>query len=175
MDRLEQWLPDPAIRTQHRGAAEVDPDSLWRAALAVRLGETGRLGRLVRWRIPGTPADLTFGELFRRYPFTVLDEGERHLVAGLAGRIWTLARDYPRLDSPEDFRDWSERGTVRVAFEHAVVEEDGRAVLVTRARVQPHDALARMRLRALWTVMGHFERLVGAQGVRAALRRAENP
>ena len=175
MERLDRWLPDPVIRTHHRGAAEVDPDRLWAAAQDVRLGDTGPLGRLVRWRIPGTPADLTYDELFRRYPFTVLEEGERHLVAGLAGRIWTLARDYPRLDTPEDFRAWSKRGTVRVAFAHWVEEDDdGRAVLFTSARVKPTDPLAAMRLRALWAVVGHFERLVGAQGVRVALRHAEH-
>jgi len=152
----------------------VDPDDLWAAAQGVRLRDTGALGRLVRWRIPGTPADLTLAELFRRYPFTVLEEGERHLVAGLAGRIWTLTRDYPRLDGPDDFRDWDQRGTVRVAFAHWVeTDEEGRAVLQTQAHITPADAIAATRLRALWAVMGRFERLVGAQGVRVALRRAQ--
>lgn len=175
MERLDHWLPDPAIRTHHRGAAAVDPDRLWAAAQDVRLGDTGPLGRLVRWRIPGTPGDVTYAELFRRYPFTVLDEGERFLVAGLAGRIWTLARDYPRLETPEEFRGWSQRGTVRVAFAHWVEEAgDGCAVLFSSARVQPTDPFAAMRLRALWAVVGRFERLVGAQGVKVALRRAEH-
>ena len=174
MERLDQWLPDPAIRTHHRGVAEVDPDRLWEAAQAVRLEDTGALGRLVRWRIPGTPGDLTYFELFRRYPFTVLDEGEQHLVAGLAGRIWTLARDYPRLDSAEEFLDWSEGGTVRVAFEHAVRECDGGSELVSNVRVQPADRMAAMRLRTLWALVSRFERLIGAQGVRVAVRRAQS-
>ena len=175
MERLDHWLPDPAIRTHHRGAAAVDPDHLWAAAQGVRLRDTGPLGRLVRWRIPGTPPDVTYAELFRRYPFTVLEEGERYLVAGLAGSIWTLARDYPQLDTPEDFAAWSKRGTVRVAFAHWVDEgEDGHAVLATSAYVQPTDRFAAMRLRALWAVVGRFERLVGAQGVKVALRRAEH-
>ena len=52
----------------------------------------------MRWRIPGVPAGRTYDELFRTYPFVVLEEGERHLVSGLCGKIWTLARDYPQLD-----------------------------------------------------------------------------
>src|SRR3954468_18816728 len=96
-DRLDAWLGAPAVRTHHRRAAAADPDALWNAASGIRLCDTRTLGRLVRSRIPGLRADLTYGELFRAYPFTVLDEGERHLVAGLCGRIWTLARDYPRL------------------------------------------------------------------------------
>ena len=56
--------------------------------------------------------------MFRTDPFTVLEAGETWSVSGLCGRIWTLARDYPRLGGPEDFRDWDERGTVRVLFAH---------------------------------------------------------
>ena len=88
------------MTTHHQRTAASEPDDLWRTANGVRLTDTRTLGRLVRWRIPGLQANLTYGELFRDYPFTVLDEGERHLLAGLCGRIWTLARDYPRLDGP---------------------------------------------------------------------------
>ena len=41
---------------------------------AIRLADTRRLGRLVSWRIPGVHASQTYHELFRAYPFTVLDE-----------------------------------------------------------------------------------------------------
>ena len=74
------------------------------------------LGRVVRWRIPGLRRDLTFRELFREQPFTLLDEGDTHSVSGLGGRIWTVHRDYPQLDGPQDFRDYHDPGTVRVLF-----------------------------------------------------------
>ena len=90
------------------------------AAVDLRLSDTRTLGHLVRWRIPELDAKLTYGELFRAYPFTVLDEGEQHLLAGLCGRIWTLARDYPQLAGPEAFARWDEPGTVRVLFGHWV-------------------------------------------------------
>ena len=62
----------------------------------MRLSECRVSGRIVRWRIPGEPAQVTFRELFRTDPFTVLEEqGERHSLSGLVGRIWTLRRDYP--------------------------------------------------------------------------------
>ena len=51
----------------------------------------------------------------------VLEEGERHLVSGLCGRIWTLARDYPQLEGPEAFRAWEGKGTVRVCFAHCAL------------------------------------------------------
>ncbi len=173
-DLLDAWLPDAAVRTHHRRTAPAAPPTLWDAATTLPLSDTRTLGRLVRWRIPGLPRDLTYGELFRAYPFTVLDEGAEHLVAGLCGRIWTLARDYPRLDGPSEFASWSEPGTVRVLLGHWVRDAgDGRAEIVSEARVEPVDGRAAARLRALWTVIGHFERLVGAEPLALAARRAE--
>ena len=96
-------------------------------------------------------------------------------MSGLCGRIWTLQRDYPRLDGPEAFRHWDERGTVRVLFAHWTEPgSDGSgAELVSEARVDPVDGMARARLKALWTVIGPFERLVGAEPLAVAARRAE--
>jgi hypothetical protein len=170
--RLDAWLPEPVVRTHHRRTADSEPDALWRAANGVRLTDTRTLGRLVRWRIPDLRSDLTYGELFRAYPFTVLDEGEHHLLAGLCGRIWTLARDYPRLDAPDEFAGWDEPGTVRVLFGHWVEETNDGSALVSEARVAPVDRTAGLRLRALWKVIGPFERLVGAEAIAVAERRS---
>src|SRR4051812_39622086 len=171
---LDAWRGDPAIRPPHRRSAAAPPDAMWRAAQTVRLSDTRVLGRVVRWRLPGTASDAPFSELFRSYPFVVLDEGEHHLVSGLAGRIWTLARDYPRIDSAEEYAAWDEPGTVRVLFGHGIVPSDnGRSTLVSEARVQPVDRRGALRLRAVWTVVGRFERLIGAEPLPVAVRRAE--
>ena len=170
--RLDPWLPEPVVRTRHRRDAEATPDDLWRAANDLRLSDTRTLGRLVRWRIPGLSSRLTYGELFRAYPFTVVDEGEHHLVAGLCGRIWTLARDYPRLAGPDDFAAWDEPGTVRVLFGHWVEQDGDGTALVSEARVQPVDRTAGLRLRALWKLIGPFERLVGAEAIARATERS---
>ena len=89
-------------------------------ATKIRLADTRRLGKLVGWRIPGVEASQTYHELFRAYPFTVLEQTDTTLISGLCGRIWTLARDYPELDGAEEFAGWDEPGTVRVAFAHWV-------------------------------------------------------
>jgi hypothetical protein len=170
--RLDAWLPEPVVRTHHRRTAPAAPDALWRTANDLRLADTRTLGRLVRWRIPGLDSELTYGELFRAYPFTVLDEGERHLLAGLCGRIWTLARDYPRLAGPDEFARWHEPGTVRVLFGHWVEDGPDGSALVSEARVQPVDRTAGLRLRALWKVIGPFERLVGAEAIARATERS---
>jgi len=170
---LDAWLPEPTVRTLHEREAAASPDALWRAAREIRLDETRTLGRLVRWRIPGVPASRSYDELFRAYPFTVLDEGDAHVVSGLAGRIWTLARDYPRLETPEAFASWKEKGTVRVLFAHWVEPLDGgHARLCSEARVKPVDRRSAVRLRALWQVIGRFEPLVAAEPLTLAARRA---
>ena len=162
------------MRTHHRRGADASPEALWDAARAVRLSDTRRLERLVRWRIPGVVHGQTYDELFRAEPFTVLDAGDTWSVSGLCGRIWTLARDYTALAGPEEFRSWDERGTVRVLFAHwAEPGADGQSTLVSEARVDPVDGMARARLKALWTVIGPFERLVGAEPLAVAARRAE--
>jgi hypothetical protein len=171
-DLLDAWLPDPSVRTHHRRRADGSPEDLWRAANDLRLSDTRRLGRLVRWRIPGLARDLTYGELFRAYPFTVLEEGDDHVLAGLCGRIWTLARDYPRLDGPDAFAAWDEPGTFRVLFGHWVGPDGGGAELVSEARVKATDRSAALRLKALWKVIGPFERLVGAEAITAASERS---
>jgi hypothetical protein len=172
---LDAWIAAPAVRTRRARSAAAGPDDLWTAAAGVRLSETRTVGRLVRWRIPGTPADLRFAELFDRYPFVRLDAGPRHFVAGLCGRIWTLRRDYPRLAGPDAFAAWNEPATVRVLFAHwAEPAGHGGARLVSEARVEPLDRRAGVRLRALWAVIGRFEPLIGSEPLALATRRAES-
>lgn len=172
--RLDAWIARPAVRSHHRRAARADPERLWRCAQGVRLSDVGTLGHMVRWRLPGVGAETTFSELFRAHPFTLLEEGEQHSISGLCGRIWTLGGEYPSLSGVADFRDWDEPGTVRVLLAHwTSALEDGGAELFSEARVQPVDRAAAVRLRALWTVIGPFERLIGSEPLPVAVRRAE--
>lgn len=166
---LDRWMPDPDVCSRHRRPSEAAPMDLWHAAETVLLDDTRTLGRLVRWRIPGTPGDIPFRDLFRRPPFLVLEEGEGWSVSGLAGRIWTLDRDYPRLESPEEFETWDESGTVRVVMANWVAD----GAIHSEARVDAVDRSARLRLRAVWAVVGRFERLIGGEALVLAARRAE--
>jgi hypothetical protein len=169
---LDAWLPDAQVTSRHRRTSRADPDDLWAAAREIRLDETRSLGRLIRWRIPGTPTDLRFTELFARYPFAVLDEGPGWSVSGLCGPIWTLTRDYGRIDA-DAFRRWDRPGTVRVVFGHWVEDADPRSALVSEARVDPTDRVGRLQLRALWLVIRRFERVIGSEPLPLAVQRAE--
>ena len=170
-ERLDDWVPDPAVRTHHRRSAAATPEELWDAARAVRLSDTRRLERLVRWRIPGVVHGQTYDELFRTEPFTLLDEGDTWSVSGLVRPHLDARRATTRASSgPEDFRDLGRArdGARAVRALGRAGLTDGRSTLVSEARVDPVDATARVRLKALWTVIGPFERLVGAEPLTVA-------
>lgn len=170
---LDKWLAKPALHVVHRRESSVSAAELWRAARQVRLTDTTRLGRLVRWRIPGLARDLVYDDLFRESPFIVLEEGEHALISGLVGRIWTLRRDYPTLASPDEFADWSSGGTARVVIANWAEERDGGSVLTAEARVESIGAQGRLGIAAVRPVVRAFQNLVGSDGVNAAVRRAE--
>ncbi len=170
---LDSWLPGAAVRMEQRRSSSAAPDALWAAAREVRLADTRRLGRMVHWRIPGLDGSLRYHEMFRAYPFVVLEESASGLISGLCGRIWTLARDYPALADADAFAGWDEPGTVRVAFHHRAFAVDGGAEIVSEARVEPVDTGARLRLKAVWAVLGTFAPLVASEPLELAARRAE--
>jgi hypothetical protein len=171
---LDEWLPDPQVRTRHRVSSQGGADRLWHAAQTVRLADAPTLGRAVRWRIPGTTPDLRFRDLFRQYPFVLIDEGPRWSVSGMCGRIWTIRRDYPHIKGAEDFLAWEEPGTVRVLLGHWMQGDGpGGNALVSEGRIKPVNRQAGLRLRGLWAVVGHLDRLIGSEVLRAAARHAD--
>jgi hypothetical protein len=155
LERLDRWLPEPAISTHHhRPAGLVDRARLWSAARTLSLSDTPLLGRLIA--------------------FIVLEEDEGLLISGMCGRIWTLVRDYPDLAGPQGFRDWDRSGTVRVLFAHWVERGEGDELeLVSEARVQPVDSRADRRLRVPWALAGPFD-ASSTEALKAAVRRVEN-
>ncbi|MDX6655972.1 MAG: hypothetical protein QOH62_765 [Solirubrobacteraceae bacterium] len=171
---LDRWLPNPTVRIAHRREARASAARLWSAAQSIRLRDTRALGSLVRWRIPGLPADPTYDELFRSAPFTPLHETQHALVSGLCGRIWTLRRDYPRLAGPDEFLGWSAPGTARVLFAHWVEPAgDGRSALVSETRVAPVGRQGRIGLLAVRPLIVASQNLIGSEPLTLAVRRAE--
>ncbi len=171
---LDTWLAQPAVTVTHHRSSRVDPEDLWEAARTVQLSDTRMLGRLVRWRIPGLPAGSRFETLFRCPPFIVLDQGEWMLVSGLVGRIWTLRRDYPVLESAEDFLEWSKGGTAKVVFAHWVEGADGGGSLLrSEARVAAYGTRGRIGLASVRPLISRFQQLVANDALAAAVRAAE--
>jgi hypothetical protein len=157
------------VRVRHSRVSTAPREQLWEAARAVRLRDTRMLGRLVRWRIPDTPAELSFDEMFRGPPFMVLEEAGQALVSGLVGRIWTLRRDYPTLRDAQEYRAWETPGTAKVLFANWV-EDDA---LVSETRVDAFGVQGRLGVRAVRPLVRGFQHLIGSDGIEAAVRLAE--
>jgi hypothetical protein len=172
---LDRWLPNPGLRVTHRRESGAPADALWDAARRVRLRDTAMLGRLIRWRIPGTPVDTSFAMLFQSPPFIALEAGvDEALVSGLVGRIWTLRRDYPRLAGPEEFTAWSQRGTARVMFANWIeAADERRSALVSETRVEAFGSQGRVGVAAVRPLVTTFHNLIGSDGIETAIRLAE--
>jgi hypothetical protein len=171
---LDQFLPEPAVRVAHRRTTQhATTDELWRAAGRLRLDQTRVLGQLVRWRIPGLPADLRYLELLRSEPFVVLHEAQHELVCGLCGRIWTLRRDYPVLDGADAFRAFHQPGTVRVLYANWVADAADGAAISAEVRVQPVDARGRLGLTAVRPLISAFQGLISSEALATTIRHAE--
>lgn len=170
---LDSWVPDATIRVSHQVPSQAPPPRLWDAARAVRLRDTRLLGRLVRWRIPGVPVEASFEELLGQPPFMVLDQGELHLVSGIVGRIWTIRRDYPVLDEPDDFRHWRRAGTARVVFANWVQPDDGAGSLLrSETRVEAFGVQGRIGVGSVRPLIRAFQGLVVTDAMATAVRRA---
>jgi hypothetical protein len=172
---LDRWIGAAALRIEHRRSSNADPDRLWQAAREVRLSDAARLGRLIRWRIPGTTAEQSFEELFTSPPFVVLERADHALVTGIVGRIWTIRRDYPELTEPDQFRDWSAPGTARVVFANwAERGNGGGATLTAETRVEPFGVQGRVGVAMVRPLVAAFHELIGSEAIEAAVRRAES-
>ncbi len=169
---LDRWLAEPVLRTRHQRESRATEADLWACAQAVRLRDCRVLGRLIRARIPGLRADLTFDELFRSDPFNPLEAGPTYALSGLCGRIWTVRRDFAVLADPAEFDAWAVPGTVRVLFAHWTEPTELGASLVSEVRVGPVDRRAALYARGMEPFIGAFQRLIGIEPLSIAARRA---
>jgi hypothetical protein len=169
---LDGWLAEPTLRTRHCRESRTSEQQLWAAARNVRLRDCRVLGRLIRVRIPGLPAHLTFDELFRSDPFNLLEEGPTHVLSGLCGQIWTVRRDFAQLAHPEDFLTWQVAGTARVLFAHWAEPTEEGSALVSEVRVGAVDRKAAVYVRALKPFIAATQGLVGVEALNVAVRRA---
>lgn len=152
------------------------PERLWQAAQTVRVRDTRALRPIIALRFgPYAPsADTTFRDLFRRAPFTLLEESDHSSISGLAGRLWWLGDVFAPLEGPEDYVGFAEPGTAKVAVLNQVRPVDGGSELVSEARVWCTDRSARMRFAAFWAVVGPFSRFIRIDLLATAARHARS-
>jgi hypothetical protein len=169
---LDRWLSEPVLRTNYRRESPATAAVLWESAATVRLRDCRILGRLIRARIPGLQASLSFSELFRSDPFNLLEEGPTYNLSGLCGRIWTVRGDFARLSQPSDFPNWHEPGTVRVLFADWAEPTESGSALVSEVRIAAVDRKAALYLRGLKPFIAAFQGLVAKEPLQIAVQRA---
>jgi hypothetical protein len=173
---LEDLVPKTHTRLRYARRSTAHPDDLWDAARTIRLQDAPRLNRLVRWRLGrhAPPADTTFEDFFRSGVFTLLEEGERYSVSGVAGRIWSPSGDYQRFETAADYMDYDRRGTAKVVLATWVHEHPDGSEIVSEARIWLSDRRAQVIFRPFWALVQPFARFIGSEGLAAAVRRAES-
>ena len=174
---LDRWLPKFHARTVHAQRAPVPPERLWEAAETVRVSDTRTLRPIIALRFgPYAPSpDTTFRELFRRAPFTLLEESQHSSVSGLAGRLWALGDVFARLEGPGDYAAFADPGNAKVAVLNQV-RAHGRSgsEIVSEARVWCTDRSARLRFTPFWAVIGPFAIFIRLDLLPAAVARARS-
>ena len=172
---IDDWLPKAHARIHHARTSTAAPDELWEAAQSVRIRDTPRLARLIRWRLgrhaPAT--ETTFEEFFRTGIFMLLEEGERLHVSGVAGRIWAPSGEYARFETAADYRQYDKPGTAKVVLRNAVRPHASGSEIFHEAGVWVADRRALMIFRPFWALVGPLSGVIGTEALTAAVRRAE--
>jgi hypothetical protein len=172
---LDTWLPDYQVRVVQRRASRATPSALWQAAEAIRIRDTRVLRPLIGARLgPHAPAaDTTFRELFRTDIFTLLEEGDRYSISGVAGCLWAPRGDYARFESAADYRQYEQDGRAKAAVMTLVREHERGSEIVSEIRVWCTDRRAELRFRSVWVLVAPFMRFIRLDLLRTIARRAE--
>jgi hypothetical protein len=172
---IDHWLPKHHVRMRYARTSSVPPERLWAAANELRIDDTANMRRLIGWRLGrhAPAAGTTYRDLFRSGIFTLLEEGERYSVSGVAGRIWAPSGDYARFESGDEYREWSRPGTAKVLVMTEVRAHERGSEIVSESRVLVQGRRARLLFRGFWAVVAPFGRYIGSEVLTAAVRRAE--
>ena len=172
---LDTWLPDYQVRTVQRRVSRATPDALWEAAARTRIRDTRVLRPVIGARLGphAPPADTTFRELFRTDIFTLLEEGDRYSISGVAGCLWAPRGEYARFESAADYRQYEEKGRAKAAVMTLVNENQRGSEIVAEIRVWCTDRRAEVRFRSVWMIVAPFMRFLRMDLLRTVARRAE--
>jgi hypothetical protein len=172
---LDSWLPDYQVRSLQRRVSRADPERLWSAAGQARIRDTRMLRPLIGARLGpnAPPAQTTFRELFRSGIFTLLEEGDRYSISGVAGCLWSPRGEYAHFESAADYTEYDPPGRAKAAVLTLVREHERGAEILTEIRVWCTDRSAWLRFRPVWLIVAPFMRFVRMDLMRSVARRAE--
>ncbi|HEY2603521.1 MAG TPA: hypothetical protein VGI67_18335 [Thermoleophilaceae bacterium] len=160
----------------YRRASRATPAALWEAAGATRIRDTRVLRPLIGARLGphAPPANTTFRELFRTDIFTLLEEGDRYSISGVAGCLWAPRGEYAHFESVADYKQYEKPGRAKAALLTQVREHERGSEITTEIRVWCTDRRAEVRFRSVWVLVAPFMRFVRLDLLRTVVRRAES-
>jgi hypothetical protein len=105
--------------------------------------------------------------------FLMLDQSEREIVMGMAGRPWAGGRNAKLTDATK-YAAFQEPGSVKIAFNLRVDDAgDGWSVLTTETRIIGLDDSGRRTMARYWRLVVPGSGLIRRQWLDAIQNRAE--
>lgn len=184
-DIVARWLPDAQFAETHSMEIDAAPrpiiaafrgldtgaDGLVRAFLWLRELPSRALGRV------GAASSLAGRPPFGMHNFTPLEEHEKLLVLGLAGKFWRLDFGLVPIASPADFSDFNAEGVPRLVMVLAAEPgAQGGSIVCTRTAVYCPDRASRLRFAPYWFAIRATSGLIRRRMLRMIARQvADRP
>jgi hypothetical protein len=177
---IDELLPGYDVIERHQVVVAAPAATVYRSVRDLDVGRLPAASLLMVLRgiphfLTGTlrpTRHLTVDDLLA-FGFVVLaDDPPRELVLGAVGRFWRPTSGMRTVTATE-FRDFSEPGFARAAWNFRIDPRPGGCVLATETRVQCIGAGARRWFRAYWTLIRPFSGLIRLEMLRLIRRDAE--
>jgi hypothetical protein len=169
---IDHHCPRFDVRESCELEIPADLEGVGKALRNLDLGES----RIIRtlFRLRGLPEDGLRLEGLSRVGFEVLGrQPDDEITLGLIGRFWNW-RERPRPFAPEEFREFSEPGYAKAAWNYKLVPlSETHVLLRTETRVQCTDEESRKKFRRYWWLVRPFSGLIRRRSLQIVRRNTQ--
>lgn len=178
---LDELLPEWDQRDVHERDVSAPPRRAVDLALAIETSDLKASAAMMAVRFaPTAIAERRSPRLPQRRLVEVLEEiglvelgrREDEVVFGAAGRFWRVREGNDAIADAEDFRDYDEPGSAKLAINLRAVDAEGGCTLSTETRVLATDPGARRRMRLYWALIRGPGDLIRREVLAATARAA---
>lgn len=168
---IDEFLPDFDVIEKHETKVCAKASDVFLATNLADFGESWIIRTLFFMR--GLPTrEITLRRLSEG-AFEILGEKlNDELLLGLIGQPWRPTGGLKKFDAA-DFKGFEETGFAKMAWNFAVKETEGQALLSTETRIKCLDPNSRRKFGLYWTFIGPFSGLIRKEMLAAIKRRAE--
>lgn len=178
--QIESYVSDPDVQARYELRVRTTVSATYQAVLSANLSDSWLVRALMRARGYGREIGRgsrtqTLADNLRRGGFVQLAHvPDREIVFGIAGRFWTPRGGLVRGLTAETFRNFSDAGYAKAAWNFAVTAvPPDETLLSTETRVVCFGRSARAKFRAYWLLVAPFSGLIRRAMLRQIKHRAE--